>query len=81
VLLQLAGQSSAGVTLLREADRDLERALARLDAKKREVLLLAEVEGFSASEIAALVGIPIGTVWTRLHHARRALRRLLESSK
>lgn len=80
-LLQLSGQSPSGVTQLRETNRDLERALARLNPKKREVLLLAEVEGFTSREIAALLGVPIGTVWTRLHHARRALRQLLESSK
>jgi len=38
------------------------------------VLLLAEVEGFSCPEIAEMLDIPVGTVWTRLHHARRELR-------
>jgi RNA polymerase sigma-70 factor, ECF subfamily len=65
---------------LRETRPDIERALARLSPAKREVLLLAEVEGFGASEIASLLGIPVGTVWTRLHHARLAMRKLLESS-
>jgi RNA polymerase sigma factor (sigma-70 family) len=79
-LLQLSGQSTPGMSLLRETNRDLERAIERLHLKKREVLLLAEVEGFTSAEIAAMLGVPIGTVWTRLHHARRALRRILESS-
>jgi RNA polymerase sigma-70 factor (ECF subfamily) len=56
------------------ARRDLERALSRLSEAKRITLLLAEVEGFTCPEIAELLGIPVGTVWTRLHHARSELR-------
>jgi RNA polymerase sigma-70 factor (ECF subfamily) len=51
----------------------LERGLSRLSAAKRSVLLMAEVEGMSGDEIAAALAIPVGTVWTRLHHARREL--------
>jgi RNA polymerase sigma-70 factor (ECF subfamily) len=53
-------------------------ALAKLSEAKRVVILLAEVEGLSCEEIATALGIPVGTVWTRLHHARSDLRRLLE---
>lgn len=60
---------------------DLERALSRLSEPKRVVLLLAEVEGFACPEIAAMLGIPVGTVWTRLHHARRQLRRYYDQSE
>lgn len=56
--------------------RDLDRALAQLSQAKRSVILLAEVEGFTCEEIASMLEIPIGTVWTRLHHARRELRAL-----
>ena len=59
---------------------DVERALARLTEPKRITLLLAEVEGLSCPEIAAALEIPIGTVWTRLHSARRELRALLDGS-
>jgi len=41
----------------------------------------AEVEGLSCAEIAAALGIPIGTVWTRLHAARRELRRALDEGE
>jgi RNA polymerase sigma factor (sigma-70 family) len=61
--------------------RDVQRALARLSEAKRVVLLLAEVEGFSGPEIAEIIGVPVGTVWTRLHHARRELRESLEESQ
>lgn len=80
-LIRLSEQSPPAVSLLRESNPDLERALGCLSTKKREVLLLAEVEGFTSPEIAALLGIPVGTVWTRLHHARHALRQLLKASK
>lgn len=56
---------------------DLERALARLSEAKRVTLLMAEVEGLTCEEIAQALQIPIGTVWTRLHAARRELRMAL----
>ena len=49
-------------------------ALAKLSHSKRIVLVLAEIEGLTCEEIATALGIPIGTVWTRLHHARHELR-------
>lgn len=55
---------------------DLDRALLRLSTSKRVVLLLADVEGFRCEEIANLLNVPIGTVWTRLHHARKEVRAL-----
>jgi len=55
----------------------LSAALQKLTEPKRIVLLLAETEGLSSEEIASALQIPVGTVWTRLHHARRDLRRLL----
>jgi RNA polymerase sigma-70 factor (ECF subfamily) len=57
---------------------NLERGLERLSEAKRAVLVLAEVEGLSGEEIAEVLAIPIGTVWTRLHHARRELSAALE---
>ncbi len=56
------------------AKSELERALGRLSEAKRVTLLLAEVEGMSCPEIAEALEIPLGTVWTRLHAARRELR-------
>jgi RNA polymerase sigma-70 factor, ECF subfamily len=59
---------------------DVENALARLSEAKRSVFLLAEVEGFSCQEVASILGVPVGTVWTRLHHARIELRRHFEET-
>ena len=61
----------------RDEVKRLSEALERLSEPKRLVLLLAESEGLSSEDIAAVLQIPVGTVWTRLHHARRDLRRLL----
>lgn len=62
------------------ARSDLERCLAELSLAKRSVIVLAEVEEFSCEEIAQMLEIPVGTVWTRLHHARKELRALLRGS-
>lgn len=61
-----------------EAQRKFERALASLSEKKREVFVLVMLEGASGEEAAQALGIPVATVWTRLHHARRELRDALE---
>src|SRR5262245_34800110 len=61
-----------------EARRRVERTLARLSPKKRDVFVLVTLEGLSGQEAAQALGIPLKTVWTRLHHARRVLRAALE---
>jgi len=53
-------------------------AVARMTADKRIVLLMAELEGMTGPEIAEALEIPIGTVWTRLHHARRDVMRAID---
>lgn len=60
-----------------DKDQDLlcfQRAFARMSAKKREVFTLVTLEGLSGEEAARTLGIPVATVRTRLHHARRELR-------
>ena len=54
-------------------DDDVVRALEALSEEFREVVLLADVEGFSYREIAEIMDIPVGTVMSRLHRARRRL--------
>jgi len=61
-----------------QAGRDVGWALAQISEAKRVTYLMAEVEGLSCEEIAAALGVPIGTVWTRCHAARRELRRAME---
>ena len=51
----------------------LREALAKLPAEYREVIVLHEVEGMAYREIAAVAGIPVGTVMSRLSRARARL--------
>lgn len=57
------------------------RALMRISAKKRVAYVLHVVEGRSGEEIAELLDVPVATVWTRLHHARKALDAALEAER
>ena len=59
---------------------DLVAALAHLPAEQREPLLLVSLEQFSYAECAQALGIPIGTVMSRISRARTALRALLDGS-
>jgi RNA polymerase sigma-70 factor (ECF subfamily) len=57
--------------------RDLDRAIALLPAEQRAVLLLVTLEDLSYEEVARTLGIPIGTVMSRLSRAREKLRALM----
>ncbi|HUG15223.1 MAG TPA: sigma-70 family RNA polymerase sigma factor [Thermomicrobiales bacterium] len=56
---------------------DVTRAIEALPEEFRQVVLLADVEGFAYREIADIVDIPVGTVMSRLFRARRRLQRQL----
>ena len=58
--------------------RDLESALRQLPDEQREVLLLVALEELSYAEVADALGIPIGTVMSRLARGRERLRLLME---
>jgi RNA polymerase sigma-70 factor, ECF subfamily len=58
--------------------RDLERALTRLTHEQRQVILLVGLEGMRYEEVATILGIPIGTVRSRLSRGRETLRVLME---
>jgi RNA polymerase sigma-70 factor (ECF subfamily) len=62
----------------RENAEQVHVALRRLPAVQREVLTLFFLEDLAIEEIADVVGIPPGTVKSRLFHAKRALRKILE---
>jgi RNA polymerase sigma-70 factor (ECF subfamily) len=49
-----------------------DRALLKMSAKHRRAFVLFELEGYSGEEIAMLEDVSVATVWTRLHHARKA---------
>jgi RNA polymerase sigma-70 factor, ECF subfamily len=59
-------------------DDEIAAALASLPTRSQTVLQYACIDGLTYREIAEILGLPIGTVMSRLHRARRQLRRLLE---
>jgi RNA polymerase sigma-70 factor (ECF subfamily) len=63
----------------RQLQRRIWRALQETSAAHREILVLRDYQDLSYQEIAAVLGIPVGTVMSRLHAARRSLRRALEA--
>jgi RNA polymerase sigma-70 factor (ECF subfamily) len=71
------------ISLIRQADIELvQKGIAELPARFREVLVLADVEEMKYQEISTALGIPIGTVMSRLARARRQLREhILETTK
>ncbi len=82
---EVTGQTSSAIsgsnpeeelTLARQR-RAAEQALEALDSDKREVFVMFELEGMSGQDIAAALEVPLGTVHSRLHAARRALRAAL----
>jgi RNA polymerase sigma-70 factor, ECF subfamily len=60
--------------------RDLERAIAKLPAEQRTVVLLVGLEGMRYEEVATVLRVPVGTVRSRLSRGREALRRLTGAS-
>ena len=56
------------------ADHDLRRALSRLDADRRLIVVLHYYLDMGLEDVAAVVGVPVGTVKSRLHRALGALR-------
>jgi RNA polymerase sigma-70 factor, ECF subfamily len=62
------------------ADRDqLDRGFRRLTPNERAILVLRHYVGYEPSEIAEILGVPPGTIRSRLHHAHRAMRAALEA--
>jgi RNA polymerase sigma-70 factor (ECF subfamily) len=61
-------------------DRDeLDRGFRRLPPEQRAILVLRHFVGLGTAEIAEALGIPAGTVRSRLHHAHRAMRAALDA--
>ena len=74
-----AGDAFSPEKMLQEkaAEQRVRDALEELPPEFREVVVLRELEGYSYKEIAALVGIPLGTVMSRLARARERLQQCL----
>jgi RNA polymerase sigma factor (sigma-70 family) len=74
------GLDPEALMIQQQAVNTMRRAIEELPVDFREVIVLRELEGLSYKDIAAIVGIPIGTVMSRLARGRGRLLTILESS-
>ena len=81
LVLTPSPRTPESLLLDRSRGQVLQDAIAALPVAFREVLLLADVEEMSYQEIATTVGIPMGTVMSRLSRARKAMREMLQDKK
>jgi RNA polymerase sigma-70 factor, ECF subfamily len=77
LLSNSAAPSAEDEVLNRLADSEVLRALRELPEGFSTTIYLADVEGYPYKEIAEIMGVPIGTVMSRLHRGREQLRQLL----
>jgi RNA polymerase sigma-70 factor (ECF subfamily) len=75
--LPFEGTSALAKIETKEKSILLERLLSKMSERRRSVFFLFEVEGHSGEEIADMLDVPMNTVWTRLHHARKDFFELL----
>ncbi len=74
-----AARAPDEVAAERELSTLLDRAIASLEPGNREVLVLRDVEGLTAPEVAEVLGVSVETVKSRLHRARAEVRAKLEA--
>lgn len=83
---EMAGDGIAGLPGTDDPVQDHERlermtqldlALAKLSDEHRTIVLLHDTEGYKLTEIQELMGVPVGTIKSRLHRARARLRKIL----
>jgi RNA polymerase sigma-70 factor (ECF subfamily) len=75
--LTTSGASPADTVETKQKRDTLEQLLAKLNESERAALVLFEVDGYSGEEIAEIQGVPLNTVWARIHKARKKLRAAL----
>jgi RNA polymerase sigma-70 factor (ECF subfamily) len=64
-----------------ERERVVKKALSRCSAEHRAVLVMKDMEGMKYEEMAEVLGVPVGTIRSRLHRARLELREILERAE
>ncbi|HYQ29698.1 MAG TPA: RNA polymerase sigma factor [Polyangiaceae bacterium] len=72
--LSKGGASPADSLETNEKRALLERLLRKLNESERAALVLFEIDGYSGEEIADIQGVPLNTVWARIHKARKKLK-------
>jgi len=73
-----ASETSGERAFAAEEAEAIHWALSRLSMDQREALTLHFLEDFSVEEVAGIVGVPPGTVKSRIHYGKRSLRRILD---
>ena len=76
--LSTSGASPADSLETNEKRALLERLLGKLNESERAAVVLFEIDGYSGEEIAEIQGVPVNTVWARIHKARKKLKAALE---
>lgn len=71
--------SPESIVLVKETVNQVQLAMSRLDVERRNIIVLRDLQGMDYSEIASLLGIPVGTVRSRLHRARIELRDIMQA--
>ena len=72
-----SGVSALATLETKEKQQLFDSLTSKITAKRRVVFRLFELEGYDGQEIADILGVPINTVWTRLHYARKDFSTLL----
>ncbi|MDX2018911.1 MAG: sigma-70 family RNA polymerase sigma factor [Deltaproteobacteria bacterium] len=75
------GQSPEARAAANQFRQRMQTWLDRLDLEHRAVFVMFEIDGLPCDEIASQLGIPVGTVYSRLHHARRDLVAMAQGTK
>jgi RNA polymerase sigma-70 factor (ECF subfamily) len=75
----MSGPGPESATATKEVSQRVEQLLAKLDAERREVLLLVDVEGYTVPEVATATGVNLNTLYTRLRSARQQFEDLVKA--
>lgn len=77
---QYADNNPEALLIQKNSQRQLQRALEAVSVEFREVMVMRELEDLSYKQIAGIIGIPIGTVMSRLGRGRKQLAEILAST-
>jgi RNA polymerase sigma-70 factor (ECF subfamily) len=80
--IEPAGQqanSPESIVMVNETVNQVQLAMSRLDADRRNIIVLRDLQGIDYAEIASMLDIPVGTVRSRLHRARIELRDIMNA--
>ncbi|WP_272427787.1 RNA polymerase sigma factor [Polyangium jinanense] len=75
------GESPDAALEARRARAALDRVLDEMDLDKRAVFVMFELDELPSEEIAAILGVPVGTVWSRLSAARKQFQKIVARHK